>query len=280
VETAVAGSVGSVLDVASRLADVKAQIARAARRAGRDPAAVTLVAVSKTVSPEHIREALGAGVEDLGENRVQEAEGKVPLLPPGVRWHLVGQLQRNKINKALDLFSLIHSVESVAQGQAISERAARRGLRARVLLQVNVAEAGTQGGFPVSEAGAGALALAGAPGLALDGLMCIAPHVEQEQVEATRPAFRTLATLFGELRDALREAGHPWGHLSMGMTNDYPVAVEEGATLVRVGRAIFGERPTLPVSSVPSVSPQGYLAEQGPGKEVPRKEIPPSGGTG
>jgi pyridoxal phosphate enzyme (YggS family) len=275
VETAVAGRAA---DVASRLADVKEQIARAARRAGRDPAAVTLVAVSKTVPPERIREALDAGVTDLGENRVQEAEGKVSLLPPGLRWHLVGQLQRNKINKALDLFSLIHSVESVAQGQAISERAARRGLRARVLLQVNVAEAGAQGGFPVSEVGAGALALAGAPGLALDGLMCIAPHVEQ--IEATRPAFRTLAALFGELRDSLRQAGHPWSHLSMGMTDDYPVAVEEGATLVRVGRAIFGERPALPASGAPAVSPQGYLAEQGPGEDVPRKVIPPSGGTG
>jgi PLP dependent protein len=275
VETAVAGS---AQDVASRLADVKAQIARAARRAGRDPTAVTLVAVSKTVSPEHIREALGAGVEDLGENRVQEAEGKVPLLPPGVHWHLVGQLQRNKINKALDLFSLIHSVESVELGQAIAERAARRGRRARVLLQVNVAEAESQGGFPLSEAGAGALALANAPGLALDGLMCIAPHVER--VEETRPAFRALATLFADLMRPLREAGHPWGHLSMGMTNDFPVAVEEGATLVRVGRAIFGERPPAPSTRVPSTSPQGYLAEQGPGGEPPGKESPRSGGTG
>jgi PLP dependent protein len=275
VETAVAGS---AQDVASRLADVKAQIARAARRAGRDPAAVTLVAVSKTVSPEHIREALGAGVEDLGENRVQEAEGKVPLLPPGVRWHLVGQLQRNKINKALDLFSLIQSVESVELGQAIAARAARRGQRARVLLQVNVAEAERQGGFPLSEASAGALALASAPGLALDGLMCIAPHVER--VEETRPAFRVLATLFAELQRPLRDAGHPWGHLSMGMTNDFPVAVEEGATLVRVGRAIFGERPPAPSTRVPPTSPQGYLAEQGPGGEPPRKESPRSGGTG
>jgi PLP dependent protein len=264
--------------VASRLADVKAQIARAAQRAGRDPAAVTLVAVSKTVSPEQISEVVAAGVEDVGENRVQEAEGKVPLLPPGVRWHLVGQLQRNKINKALDLFSMIHSVESVELGQAISERAARRGLRARVLLQVNVAEAGTQGGFPVSEAGAGALALAAAPGLALDGLMCIAPHVER--VEETRPAFRTLATLFAALERPLREAGHPWGHLSMGMTNDFPVAVEEGATLVRVGRAIFGERPPPAAASGPTTSPQEYLVEQGPGDHVPGKESPLSGGTG
>ena len=112
-----------------------------------------------------------------------------------MRWHLVGQLQRNKINKALDLFSLIHSVESVELGQAISEPAAAAGAAGAGAPEVNVAEAGTQGGFPVSEAGAGALALAGAPGLALDGLMCIAPHVER--VEETRPAFRTLATLFG-----------------------------------------------------------------------------------
>jgi PLP dependent protein len=238
VDTAVAGSAA---DVAARLAVVLDEIAGAARRGGRDPAAVTLVAVSKTFPPERIAAALAAGVTDLGENRVQEAEGKVAALPPGVRWHLVGHLQRNKINKALDLFTLIHSVDTPELARAIGERAARRGKRAGVLLQVNLTEKETQFGFGAAAVSDAAGGLCGVAGLALDGLMCIAP--EMDDPELTRPTFRRLAGLFGDLATGVRRAGHPWRHLSMGMTNDYPVAVEEGATLVRVGRAIFGDRP-------------------------------------
>jgi PLP dependent protein len=238
VETAVAGT---AQEVASRLAAVRDRIAGAARRAGRDPGAVGLVAVCKTFPPERIRPALAAGVTDLGENRVQEAEEKVPALPTGVRWHLVGHLQKNKINKALELFDLIHSIDKVELGQAIGARAARRGRPAHVLLQVNLAEKESQFGLAAAEVAAAAEALASVEGLALDGLMCIAPEVDDS--EATRPTFRRLAALFGDLEPVARRAGHPWRHLSMGMSNDYPVAVEEGATLVRVGRAIFGDRP-------------------------------------
>ena len=235
-----AATVISPSDISSRLALIQGQIGDAARRAGRDPAAVTLVAVTKTFSPERIQPAVEAGVRDLGENRVQEAEEKVRTLPAGVRWHLIGRLQRNKVNKALELFILIHSVDAMELGQAIGTRAERQGRRMPVLLQVNVAQKETQTGFAEAEVVSAARQLARVPGLTLDGLMCIAP--EMEDVEQTRTYFRQLAAQHRQLAAEVRDAGHPWRHLSMGMSNDFPVAVEEGATLVRVGRAIFGER--------------------------------------
>ena len=231
---------GATQDIAARIAAVQETIAAAALRAGRDPADVTLVAVSKSFPLEQIWPAIDAGVRDLGENRVQEAEAKVAALPPGVRWHLVGHLQSNKVNRALELFSLIHSVDTVALGEAIARRASGRGAPARVLLQVNVAQKATQFGFGEAAVVEAARRLAGTPGLLLEGLMCIAPEVEPAAL--SRPYFRRLADLHRQLISPMRESGHPWRHLSMGMTNDYPTAVEEGATLVRVGRAVFGER--------------------------------------
>ncbi|MDQ3700607.1 MAG: YggS family pyridoxal phosphate-dependent enzyme [Chloroflexota bacterium] len=235
---------GPTSEVAARLAAVQEEITGAARRSGRDPSAVTLVAVSKTVPPERILPALEAGIVHLGENRVQEAEQKVPALPGHVRWHLVGHLQGNKISRALELFTLIHSVDRLELGRAIGERAQRQGRVAHVLAQVKLTDRETQFGFGEGDVGSAVLALADCGGLALDGLMCIAPKVEN--AAATRPYFRRLAGLFGDLAGEVQRAGHPWRHLSMGMTNDYAVAVEEGATLVRVGRAIFGERAPMP----------------------------------
>jgi len=234
-------------DAAGRLAAVRQRIADAARRAGRSPSEVTLVAISKTFTPEQILPVVQAGANVLGENRVQEAEEKVGHLPSSITWHLVGHLQRNKINKARELFALIHSVDSVALGEAIGKRAERDGKRMPVLLQVNVAEKETQFGFGEGEIAEAAAHLARAPGLQLEGLMCIAPEVED--AEQTRPYFRRLAALHRDLAARVRDAGHPWQHLSMGMTNDFPVAVEEGATLVRVGRAIFGERAAAPTAA-------------------------------
>lgn len=236
-------------DVAARVAAVRGRIAGVCARAGRDPATVTLVAVSKTFTAERIRPALDAGVTDLGENRVQEAEEKVGDLPSdGVHWHLIGHLQRNKVNKALAIFSLIHSVDTVELARAIAARAQNQGGGpVRVLLQANLAEKESQFGFPEAGIAAAAASLAGLPGLAIEGLMCIAPEVDD--VEGTRPYFRRLAGMFGDLRATMAAAGHPWRHLSMGMSGDYPVAIEEGATLVRVGRAIFGERAAVPVAA-------------------------------
>ncbi len=227
-------------NAASRLAAVQERIADAANRAGRNPDNVTLVAISKTFSPEQIVPVVEAGQRVLGENRVQEAEEKVGELPPSITWHLVGHLQTNKINKALELFALIHSVDSTHLAEAIARRAERAGTPAHVLLQVNLAHKETQFGFGESEVHAAVPALLALPGLSLDGLMCIAPEVER--AEETRSYFQRLAALHQALAPQVRAAGHSWEHLSMGMSSDYPIAVEEGATLVRVGRAIFGER--------------------------------------
>ena len=227
-------------EVALRLAVIQGRIGDAARDAGRNPAEVTLVAVTKSFPPDLLRPAVEAGVRDLGENRVQEAEGKVGALTSDVRWHLIGHLQRNKVNKALAIFSLIHSVDTAELVRAIGARAQRQGQPAVVLLQVNVADKETQTGFPEADVASTARQLARTPGLVLDGLMCIAPEVDDAAL--ARPYFRRLAALHRQLAGELRDAGHPWRHLSMGMSNDFPVAVQEGATLVRVGRAIFGER--------------------------------------
>ena len=233
-------AVASATGIAARLAAVQEQIDAAARRAGRHPESVTLVAVSKTFSASDVDAAIAAGVTGLGENRVQEAEEKVPAVTGKAHWHLIGHLQKNKVNKALDLFDLIHSVDSIELAQSIGKRAERMGVLMRVLVQVNVSGAESQFGLDPDGLLRDAERIAAVPGLTLDGLMCIAPHVDDP--DETRPAFRQLAGLHRTLGPAMHAAGHPWRHLSMGMSNDYSVAIEEGATLVRVGRAIFGER--------------------------------------
>ena len=226
--------------LATRLAALRERLDAAAQRAGRRPESVTLIAVSKTFAAADADAAIAAGVTDLGENRVQEAEEKIPAVTGKAHWHLIGHLQKNKVNKALELFDLIHGVDSVALARAIGGRAERMGILMRVLMQVNVSGAESQFGFDPGALDEPARQIAAIPGLTLDGLMCIAPHVEEP--EQTRPAFREVARLHAALESEMHAAGHPWRHLSMGMSNDYPVAVEEGATLVRVGRAIFGER--------------------------------------
>ena len=233
-------AVASASGIAARLAAVRAHIDAAAERAGRRAESVTLVAVSKTFGVAEVEAAIAGGVTDLGENRVQEAEEKIPLVTGKAHWHLIGHLQKNKVNKALELFDLIHGVDSLELAQAIGRRAERLGVLMRVLLQVNVSGADSQFGLNPQALAAEASQIASVAGLRLDGLMCIAPHVDDP--EDARPAFRKLADQFASLATAMHDAGHPWRHLSMGMSNDYPVAVEEGATLVRVGRAIFGER--------------------------------------
>jgi len=213
---------------------VRQRVERAAERAGRSPADVTIVAVSKSFPPEAIEEAAAAGIVHVGENRVQEAATKFPGLR-GLRltWHLVGHLQTNKAKTALELFDIIHSVDSLHLAETLSHRA-QTGVAQRplpVLLEVNVAGEASKFGFPPGEVAAAAQAVARLPHLDLRGLMTIAPFVSDP--ETVRPVFRHLR----RLRDALGLA-----ELSMGMTDDFEVAIEEGATLVRIGRAIFGER--------------------------------------
>ena len=224
--------------IAENLEHVREQIAQAAAKAGRTANEIELVAITKMHPAEQVREAVEAGHSLFGESRVQEARAKIPELPSNLRWHFVGHLQKNKIRHALPLFDLFHGVDSLALAQEMDRIAAEEGKQPRVLLEVNVAGEGSKFGFKAetlrAEVGS-ALAL---PRLAIEGLMCIPPLAEE--AEASRKFFVQLR----ELRDSLeKEFDVKFPHLSMGMTQDFLVAVEEGATLVRVGTAIFGERP-------------------------------------
>lgn len=238
------------MSIADNLTAVRERIVAAARRAGRDPAGVTLVAVTKTHPPELIAEALAAGVVDLGENRVQEAAEKIEALSAqraAIRWHLIGHLQRNKAKLAAGLFDLIHSVDSLRLAETLARHVSpERPLP--ILLQVNVSGEASKEGFDLAGGLENRQALeallhqveqiVALPGLAVRGLMTIAPIVDHP--EQARPVFRRLRELRDELARRFPQA--TWDELSMGMTDDFEAAVAEGATIVRVGRAIFGER--------------------------------------
>ena len=216
------------------------QIAAAAGRSGRDPAAVRLVAVSKTVPAERLRAALAAGLRVLGENRVQEGEAKRPLVP-GATWELIGPLQSNKAHRAIATYDVIQSVDSIdlaTRLDRIVEALGRRAVRLPVLLQVNVDADPAKAGFAPGQLEEGLATLLDLAHLRVDGLMTVGRFVDE--AEAARPTFRRLR----ELGDRLRSIDGRLGPaLSMGMSADFEVAIEEGATIVRVGRAIFGERP-------------------------------------
>jgi PLP dependent protein len=222
--------------LAERLAHVRAEIARRQAAAGRT-APVTIVAVTKGFGVDAVEAALGAGVTELGENRVQEALDKVDT-PAGRRatWHLIGHLQRNKAKQVAGRFALVHSVDSVALADELDRRAAAHGAKQRVLLQVNVAGETQKSGCTPGEAAALARHAAALPHLSLEGLMTIAPFTDDDAVQ--RRTFRGLR----ELRDALQEEGLWLPTLSMGMSADYGVAVEEGATVIRLGTVLFGPR--------------------------------------
>jgi pyridoxal phosphate enzyme (YggS family) len=220
-----------------RLQEVRFRIAAACARAGRSPSDVTLVAVTKTVPVERIAELVAAGHRTLGENRVQEALAKIEALGPGPEWHLVGHLQRNKARASVGRFALIHSVDDLELAREIDRRASAAGLVQKVLLQINLAEEASKHGAAPSSVISLAEGVAALPHLDLRGLMIIPPPAGDP--EPSRPWFRRLV----ELRDLLADRlGLLLPELSMGMTDDFEAAVEEGATLVRVGRALFGER--------------------------------------
>jgi len=226
------------MHIAENLERVCKQIAEAATKAGRAVNEIGLVAITKTHPAEKVREAVEAGHTLFGESRVQEARAKIPELPSNLRWHFVGHLQKNKIRHALPLFELFHSVDSLALAQEMSRIAAEEGMHPRALLEINVAGEGSKFGFKADTLRAEMESLLALPRLAIEGLMCIPPLAEE--AEASRKFFVQLR----ELRDSLeKEFDVKFPHLSMGMTQDFSVAVEEGATLVRVGTAIFGERP-------------------------------------
>ena len=223
--------------IAENLERVREQIASAAAKSGRSADDVELVAITKTHPAEEVREAVGAGQTLFGESRVQEARAKIPELSSSVRWHFVGHLQKNKVRQALPLFEMIHSVDSLALAQDINRIAEEEGSYPRVLLEVNVAGEGNKFGFAPHDLRKQMEALLTLPRLSIEGLMCIPPLVVK--AEDSRKFFAQVR----ELRDSLeKEFNMKLPHLSMGMTQDFPIAIDEGATLVRVGTAIFGER--------------------------------------
>jgi len=224
--------------IAGGVRQVRERMAAAARRAGRDAGSITLVGVSKTVPPERILEAIEAGLADLGENRVQEARDKAGLLPGGVRWHLVGHLQANKANHAARLFQVVHSIDSVDILERLERAAEREGRRMTAMAQVDLAGEATKFGARLEELERVLEAASGLKSVELSGLMILPPH--DPDPGRSRPYFRRLRELLQEAQ--ARHAGLPLRHLSMGMTEDFEVAIEEGATMVRVGRALFGER--------------------------------------
>ena len=222
--------------VADNLRAVMDSIEAAAKRSGRDAGNVRLVVVSKTVAADVVNEAVAAGAKILGENRVQEALPKMEAVGAGVAWHLIGTLQKNKAKHAVGAFELIHSLDGIELARELARQAVKRGIVQDALIEVNVAGESTKHGVGPDAAMSLAREAAALSGLRITGLMCIPPFTENP--EDSRPYFRRLKGLLKELNDA----GFPMSELSMGMTQDYEVAVEEGATLVRVGTAIFGHR--------------------------------------
>ena len=234
------------VEIAKNLSDVRSRIGAAARRAGREPGEITLIAVSKTFGADHVRAASQAGQRDFGENKVQEALQKIgDTADIPLRWHLIGHLQSNKARKAAAPFACIHSIDSVDLLQRIDAAAADTGANPEILVQVDLAGEDTKYGAPTDVARRVVDAALGCRAVRLAGVMLLPPWNEDQ--EQTRPWFARLRALreqwiaAGVPRDAMR-------HLSMGMSHDFEAAIEEGATMVRVGTAIFGKRTPPPAT--------------------------------
>jgi PLP dependent protein len=225
--------------IAENLDEVRNRIDQACERAGRDPKEVTLIAVSKTKPLPMLEEAYAHGVRDFGENWVQEIQEKAPLLPEDIHWHMIGHLQRNKVKYIIDKVSLIHSVDSVRLAEEIEKQAEKHHVEKDILVEVNMAEEETKFGLKKDEVIQMVRECAKLPHVHIKGLMTIAPFVENP--EDNRQYFKAIRELSVDIsRENIDNVS--MGILSMGMTGDFEVAVEEGATLVRVGTGIFGER--------------------------------------
>lgn len=241
-------------ELGQRLVELHGRIAAAQARAGREREQITLVAVTKTVPVERILAAAALGLTQLAENRVQEAREKRERLEelarsdpftahllPTMRWDLIGHLQTNKAALATELFTRVQSVDSLRLAGALSARASAHGQSLPILLEVNIGGEESKSGFAPTEIEDGARAIALLPGLRIQGMMTVAPIVAQ--AEEARPYFREMAALRDYLRRAIPPPAATWDELSMGMSDDFEVAIEEGATLVRIGRGLFGARP-------------------------------------
>ena len=225
------------MDLAASLNQVQQRIAAVCARADRDPRSVTLLAVTKTQPPEVIREAARLGLNLFGENKVQEAKAKIPQCDSRLRWHMIGHLQTNKVRDAIQLFEMIHSVDSLRLAEEIDRRAGEAGKTMPILVEVNVVGEASKFGYRPEQLLAEFARLNELRRLELRGLMTMPPW--SPLAERARPVFRRLRELKAESEQRL---GAPLPHLSMGMSGDFEVAIEEGATLVRLGTALFGER--------------------------------------
>lgn len=225
--------------IEQNFAEVERRICAACMRAGRSRDEVTLIAVSKTKPVEMIQTAYGAGIREYGENKVQELVSKYDELPEDIHWHLIGHLQRNKVKYIIDKACLIHSVDSLRLAEEISREAVKKGVTARILVQVNVAGEDTKFGLAVGETESVVRSIAQLQNISICGLMTIAPFVDNPQ--DNRIHFQKLKKLAVDIDSKNIDNIH-MDILSMGMTGDYEVAIEEGATMVRVGTGIFGER--------------------------------------
>jgi PLP dependent protein len=223
--------------IAENVENILTRVAAACVRAKRKPEEVTLIAVAKTFSEDLIVEAAAAGIEDIGENYVQELlEKRKRLLDSGIRWHFIGHLQTNKVKYIAPWISCVHSIDSLSLGSEISKQCARLGRRLEILVEVNTTGEKSKFGVAPEMAGDLLLRLCDLPGITVAGLMTMGPFLPDP--EASRPSFR----LLNELRQKLQGSIPSLRHCSMGMTNDFEVAIEEGATMIRVGTAIFGRR--------------------------------------
>ena len=221
------------------LKNVQERIAKSAAKAGRSPSDIVLVAVSKTKPVPMLQEIYDAGIREFGENKVQEIMQKSEVLPRDINWHMIGHLQRNKVKSVIDKACLIHSVDSVRLAEQISKDAVNKGITVEILLEVNIANEETKFGFSVDETESALIQIASLPNIFVRGLMTSAPIVDNP--EENREYFKALKQLCVDLK-AKNIDNTSMDYLSMGMTGDFEVAIEEGATHVRVGTAIFGER--------------------------------------
>lgn len=226
--------------IKENLQEVQRRVSAACQRAGRAREDVLLIAVSKTKPVEMIREVMETGIVDYGENKVQEMCDKMEVITEPLNWHLIGHLQRNKVKYIVDKACMIHSVDSLRLAEEIQKEAEKKGVdKVKILIEVNMAEEESKDGIHAEETEELVKAIAALPNLQIMGLMTIAPFVDDP--EENRPVFKAMVALKNQI-DALQIPGVLMQELSMGMTNDYEVAIEEGATMVRVGTAIFGER--------------------------------------
>jgi PLP dependent protein len=225
------------VNLAENLETIQQRIRAACERAGRDPGSIMLLAVSKTHPPETIRAAADCGQVLFGENKVQEAKAKIPLCPGRLHWHFIGHLQSNKCRDAVELFAMIQSVDSLPLAREINKRAEAAAKTMPVLLEVNVAGEASKFGYAPDKLLAELQDLKALPRLELQGLMTVPPWAAEP--EKVRPHFRRLRELKGQAEAVL---GAPLLHLSMGMSDDFEIAIEEGATIVRLGTALFGPR--------------------------------------